>query len=407
MIKCFLLYIFFVITFCFQSEIFCASSPCGVTSEAECLHRISELAKPNVALPGSDGFNLGGSEFKRIADLFSTTYEKSVFWPSQFWFGERQKNCNGYDEYYYIQKSDIGAETRVCVVGDTHGDLAALLGILADMRDRKNPILDQNFKVINPGKTLIVFLGDYTSKGKYPRWVLYTLELLKLVNWKNVFLMRGNHESKNMPSFSGGQFGLPTVGLDLSFSRYFPCCLYLKSGNTVLQLSHGGVMQQIVPEGGALFDYLANFICDGKGVAFSDFGGLDNLNLPNYLFQLLWGDLLIFPHTESWHTHADKYKAYMDLFNSKLSLKGSCLKGCCVGHTHPEEGIVVGNSECDDDFYVVKNGPVQMRDFQKDPVFILNAAGVCKLSDGMKFSYCIMQAAENWDDWIFTPVYGY
>jgi len=64
---------------------------------------------------------------------------------------------------------------------------------------QKNNIMDSNdgFKIKDKNAYLI-FLGDYTDRGLAGIEVIITILRLMLENPNNVFLVRGNHENKNL-----------------------------------------------------------------------------------------------------------------------------------------------------------------------------------------------------------------
>lgn len=71
------------------------------------------------------------------------------------------------------------------VLGDIHGQFFDLINILETIDLKKNSV---------------VFLGDYVDRGFYSTEVYLYLLLLKTTFPDNVFLLRGNHESKIMTS---------------------------------------------------------------------------------------------------------------------------------------------------------------------------------------------------------------
>jgi serine/threonine-protein phosphatase PP1 catalytic subunit len=77
----------------------------------------------------------------------------------------------------------------IMIVGDIHGDLAAL-----------NSILEQKEKLDCKN---ILFLGDYVDRGSQGAEVLLALFDLKVADPDHVFLLRGNHEDANMNMYYG------------------------------------------------------------------------------------------------------------------------------------------------------------------------------------------------------------
>ncbi|MCJ7560485.1 serine/threonine protein phosphatase [Candidatus Bathyarchaeota archaeon] len=72
------------------------------------------------------------------------------------------------------------------VVGDLHGDLESLIGIL------KSSGFTQ--KMAKRKDATLIFLGDYGDRGAYPAEVYYMVLKLKLAFPEQVILLRGNHE---------------------------------------------------------------------------------------------------------------------------------------------------------------------------------------------------------------------
>lgn len=72
----------------------------------------------------------------------------------------------------------------ICIVGDIHGQYADLLNMIS--------------KAGEPGGLNYLFMGDYVDRGVFGVEVCILLFSLKLNFPKNVVLLRGNHESRNM-----------------------------------------------------------------------------------------------------------------------------------------------------------------------------------------------------------------
>ena len=95
-----------------------------------------------------------------------------------------------------MQKVDFGllegyhkVIERVFAVGDIHGCLDKLVPLL-------------NMIKINPGRDLLVFIGDYIDRGDHSREVVDYLVDLKLRLPESVFLL-GNHEQMFLEYIDG------------------------------------------------------------------------------------------------------------------------------------------------------------------------------------------------------------
>lgn len=74
----------------------------------------------------------------------------------------------------------------VAVIGDIHGQFFDMVTL---------------FEVISKyGSTQYLFLGDYVDRGQYSLEVIVVLMALKLAHPKSVYLLRGNHETRQMAS---------------------------------------------------------------------------------------------------------------------------------------------------------------------------------------------------------------
>jgi serine/threonine-protein phosphatase PP1 catalytic subunit len=69
----------------------------------------------------------------------------------------------------------------IIIVGDIHGNLAALNTIISQRNREK-----------------MLFLGDYIDRGEQGVEVLHTLFKLKIAEPNNIYLLRGNHEDEAM-----------------------------------------------------------------------------------------------------------------------------------------------------------------------------------------------------------------
>ena len=78
----------------------------------------------------------------------------------------------------------VQIEEPICVVGDIHGQYADLLNMIS--------------KAGEPGSLNYLFLGDYVDRGIFGIEVCILLFAIKQNFPRNVVMLRGNHESRNM-----------------------------------------------------------------------------------------------------------------------------------------------------------------------------------------------------------------
>lgn len=90
----------------------------------------------------------------------------------------------------HVQKIVFKASDHLVFHGDIHGDIHSLNGFITALNSKKYM---QGFTIIDPSCSLL-FLGDYTDRGKHGVEVIYTILRLATENPGRVFLVRGNHE---------------------------------------------------------------------------------------------------------------------------------------------------------------------------------------------------------------------
>ena len=144
----------------------------------------------------------------------------------------------------FAQRVVVPPGTRLFFHGDLHGDIHALLAYLETLNREGH--LD-GFRVARP-EVRLVFMGDYTDRGKHGVEVLYTLMRLKLANPAQVILVRGNHEDLNLVSRYGFLAeASQKYGRELDVRRlvrlydFLPVVLYVKCGTNVVECNHGGL----------------------------------------------------------------------------------------------------------------------------------------------------------------------
>jgi len=162
--------------------------------------------------------------------------------------------------FVYAKKLTIPINSIIYCWGDVHGDIVALLSVLAYLKKQK--IINNNFKILQPN-TYIIPCGDFVDRGLFGVEVLYILCTLKQVNPEQVFLVRGNHEDLTANLHNSFQTELAKkfdIALFYSpqgkkilastflpaFYDSLPCVLYLRAGEespkpNYVQFCHGGL----------------------------------------------------------------------------------------------------------------------------------------------------------------------
>lgn len=150
----------------------------------------------------------------------------------------------------HVQKLVLHTHAKVAIHGDIHGDIHSVLGFMAHLQTKGYLDKLDGFKIIDPNFYML-FLGDYTDRGRFGTEVIYTLLRLKLTNPDKVILVRGNHEDidQNEGDFSKEifekfpkQFSTIKLLLHNMYQR-LPVALYLGSGAKpeFALCCHGGI----------------------------------------------------------------------------------------------------------------------------------------------------------------------
>jgi len=207
--------------------------------------------------------------FEQIIKTFVKQFQASNFAQKNAWLDKAPpkdffdlENNEGYfpDEraskeysHPYVQKLIVPSGSTVFFIGDFHGSLHSLLRIL--FRFVAAGYLNDHFEIVKKN-VYIIFNGDLVDRGRYSTEVLYTTLLLKLKNWGNVFLLRGNHEDRTLSNKYGlskeleKKYGDVNRILHVFVCRafeFFPLALYLGSGEDegkkpyFVQCCHGGI----------------------------------------------------------------------------------------------------------------------------------------------------------------------
>lgn len=126
-------------------------------------------------------------------------------------------------------------DCKFTVCGDVHGQFYDLLNLFekaGGRPTRNNPYL---------------FNGDFVDRGSFSVEVILTLLLYKCLDPLSVFLLRGNHETKNMNKIYGfegevkAKYDMPMMDVFTEIFRYLPLCATL---NNKVIIMHGGLFSR-------------------------------------------------------------------------------------------------------------------------------------------------------------------
>lgn len=223
-------------------------------------------------------------EFSAALNAFCLKQAKdSSFRDKDQWFERyvpRIREASGIEHKPFVQKAIIPNGSEVLFCGDLHGSIHSLLRTL--WRLRIQGYLNDDFKIRKPN-FYMVFCGDYVDRGKDGCEVIYAICKLKDANWKNVFVLRGNHEEEvtskiygflgngdsqdKTETEIGKKFGAANFakaeGLVREWYSCLPYALFLNNmTDSWIQCCHGGVEKKYSPKAfikahGKLFQQLS------------------------------------------------------------------------------------------------------------------------------------------------------
>ena len=91
----------------------------------------------------------------------------------------------------FAEKIQVEQGSKICIIGDVHGDLGYLVAVLTQLMQKG--YLDKDYRLVDP-TVYICFVGDYTNRNHHGVEVMLTLFYLYRHNLGRIFLLRGNHE---------------------------------------------------------------------------------------------------------------------------------------------------------------------------------------------------------------------
>lgn len=138
-------------------------------------------SKTDVLQPTTEDFVIPWPELARTFDSYLEISKKHLLGPMLF-----------------VESREVPTDALMLSAGDLHGGIYPLLGLFDDWKSKG--FLRDDY-LLAP-KVYVIFTGDYVDRGTASIEVLYALLLLKLKNWSQVTLIRGNHEdwSMNFPN---------------------------------------------------------------------------------------------------------------------------------------------------------------------------------------------------------------
>lgn len=178
------------------------------------------------------------------------------------WVGEAPKSDEFFDTrraYFlkppipfqpFAQKLELPPGAEIIFHGDFHGDIHSFIAVIDWLN--QNDFMD-GFRLVKP-ETHMVFLGDYTDRGRYGIEVIYTLLRLKLANPDRVFMARGNHEDLQMIANYGflaecrTKYGQAFNPIQMArLYDFFPVVIYAGCNGSFIQCNHGGMEPGYLP----------------------------------------------------------------------------------------------------------------------------------------------------------------
>ncbi|KAL7719487.1 Serine/threonine-protein phosphatase [Entamoeba marina] len=157
--------------------------------------------------------------------------------PSEATFEIKSKNhfvyiCAEVSKVFQKENNILDLASPINVIGDIHGNLKDLLQYF-DIRG-------------HPSTTPYLFLGDYVDRGKNSLEVILLLLILKIKYPTNVFMLRGNHECKEVATIYGlkeecKRFGDDQEKVFNAFNEVFDWLPIIATVNKKICCVHAGI----------------------------------------------------------------------------------------------------------------------------------------------------------------------
>jgi hypothetical protein len=171
-----------------------------------------------------------------------------------------------------LQKVEINKNSRTLFVGDFHSSFESLFNMIENNKEMFINDGDNKPTFKLKDNCYIFFLGDIIDRGPFSIELLFFIMVIKIINFNNVYIIRGNHEDTGSSAFkeeysTESKEQLYTkkdkeIFINVLFSL-LPSCIYLYNGKKPggikkwIHLSHGAFNPKYIKDT-AIKDYLLN-----------------------------------------------------------------------------------------------------------------------------------------------------
>ena len=204
------------------------------------------------------------------------------------------------NDFLLLEFPNQALGSDIYVIGDIHGNLKSLIELI-QIINAKNP-------------NLVIFLGDLVDRGPYQLECFLTVLILKILEPKRYYILKGNHESEEINKYYGFYEDFTQkLGHKVQFNSIneiyalLPYCVLINENILCL---HGGIPEDI------------GFLTKIKGKKVENVSSMSG-NLKVSLLQVLWNDPKegIFGFSESYRGPGikffgeDAFNAFMEYNN--------------------------------------------------------------------------------------------
>lgn len=152
---------------------------------------------------------------------------------------------------------DWSESQPIFVVGDTHGEVSVVRGVVEKLLEAPDPALfSPRFPLRGNRPPMVIFLGDYVDRGAFGLETLLLVLALKLKYPRQVITLRGNHEDLAVNADYGFLVEIaqklsnprPVIELLPEVYQRLPIVLRVEGSDCSFLCVHGGIP---VPERGS------------------------------------------------------------------------------------------------------------------------------------------------------------